>query len=207
MRAGRGPHERRIGGRPRPQAPDRSRRAAVYGDRRLGLAVRLALRCPACRTGRHPLLVHRRRRRRSALPRLRRAWWHAARCRRNRTHPLLLAWRHERLHGRLAVLDRLRGDRPNRSLSRVAVRLELPAVAHRDQRRRPGADAERSCGRGGAAARIPAREPLRRALARARQHSNHGLEARDPGYRRDCADDRGLQQRQLHEVRLRTDGR
>jgi hypothetical protein len=58
-------------------------------------------------------------------PHLRRARRHASRRRRHRAHPLLFALRHERVHGRLAVPDRLRGDRPHRGVGGAAVLLSI----------------------------------------------------------------------------------
>ena len=176
-----------------------------HWNRRVGLALCFALCSPARRARRHLLLVHRWDGRGAARSHLCGARRHAPRGRRHRPHPLLLARRNERLHGWLAVLDRLRCNRPDRGVGRAAVCLQLPALAHRDQKRRPGADAERPSGRGGAAARIPAREPRRRALAGPRQYGDHRLEARYTRRGLRCAPACRFPQRQFHRVRLCAD--
>ncbi len=164
-------------------AADRPRRAFVHRHHRhhrLRLAVRLALRRATRRAGRDLLLADRRRRRTPSGARLRRARRHAAARRRHRAHPLFFARLDERLHGRLAVLDRLRGDRAHRGDGGAAVRLQLPAVADDHRRRQPRAHLVRPRRRRGAAARLRPHQPRRRALARARQCRRHVLEARRP---------------------------
>nr|WP_291005001.1 hypothetical protein [Hyphomicrobium sp.] len=83
--------------------------------------------------------------------------------------PYFLAWLDERLHGRLAVLDRLCRHGAHRGHGGAAVRLQLSAVADHGHRWRPRAYSARPRRRHRAAAHLRHHQPRRSALAGARQ--------------------------------------